>query len=416
MRQKILLLNLKELLVDSEKIYEEAIKILTSQGKFYINLGLERIGKILELMGSPQDKLCFVHVAGTNGKGSVCAMLSSILITLGEQYPEDEVKIGLFTSPHVFEYTERIKINDVEIPKEIFAEKVIEITKLAEKNKIYLTEFEIITAVAFEYFAQNKVDMVILETGLGGRLDATNIVEKKLCTVITNIDLDHTERLGSTIEEIAIEKAGIIRPNCPVIVSKHNKGYKTILKIAEENQCRMYIADETNNPYIEKSALKGKYQKENFALVLKIFEFGRNKGIIVLPKIIEQGLERVNHPCRFEFLQEKNIIIDGAHNPNGTEALRKSLDEKYPNQRFNFIFGCLKNKDYEQMMKNLFTEKDEIYFYHFDNPNSCNVEELQKKCEFSAKPFDEYKKNKNLTVICGSFYMIKELLSKMGIK
>lgn len=416
MRHKTLLLNLKELLVDSENIYEKAIDILTSQGKFYINLGLERISKVLELMGSPQNKLCFVHVAGTNGKGSVCAMLSSILITQGEQYPNDDVKIGLFTSPHVFEYTERIKINDVEIPKEIFAKKVIEITKLAEKNQIHLTEFEILTAVALEYFAQNEVDMVILETGLGGRLDATNIVEKKLCTVITNIDLDHTERLGSTIEEIAIEKAGIIRPNCPVIISKYNKGYKTILKIAEENQCRMYIADETNNAYTEKSALKGEYQKENFALILKIFEFGRNKGIIIPPEIIEQGLAKVKHPCRFEYLKNQNIIIDGAHNPNGTAALRKSIDEKFPNQEFNFIFGCLKNKDYGQMMKNLFTENDEIYFYHFDNPNSCNVEELQEKCDFRAKPFDEYKNNKNLTVICGSFYMIKELLSKMGIK
>lgn len=416
MQPKTLLLNLKELLVNSEKIYEEAINILTSQGKFYINLGLERIGRILEIMGSPQDKLSFVHVAGTNGKGSVCAMLSSILITLTKQYPDDELKIGLFTSPHVFEYTERIKINDVEISKEIFAQKVIKVTSLADKNQIHLTEFEILTAVALDYFAQNKVDIVILETGLGGRLDATNIVENKLCTVITSIDLDHTERLGSTIEEIAMEKAGIIRPNCPVIVSKNNPGYKTIFKVAIENQCRMYIADEINNPYIGKSSLKGDYQKENFALVLKIFEFGRNKGIIVAPKIIEQGLQRVKHPCRFEFLKDKNIIIDGAHNPNGTMALRKSLDEKFPNQKFNFIFGCLNNKDYTQMMKNLFTEKDEIYFYTFNNPNSCNFDELQGNCDFKAKPFIEYENNKNLTVICGSFYMIKELLSKMGIK
>ena len=205
--------------------YNDAVKLLTSVGKFHVSLGLERISKILELLGNPQDKLDCIHVAGTNGKGSVCAILSSILACAGK-------KVGLYTSPHIFKYTERIKIlfpllpnplsqgarENANIPDEDFAKYVFEISNLADKNGIDLTEFEILTAVMFKYFADNNVDVVVLETGLGGRFDATNVIKKNLCSIITHVDYDHTERLGDTIEKIAFEKAGIIKPNCPCIV------------------------------------------------------------------------------------------------------------------------------------------------------------------------------------------------------
>lgn len=391
-----------------DDIYQKAIDILTSQGKFYINLGLERIRKVLSLMSNPQKHLRFIHVAGTNGKGSVCAMLSAILTKNG-------LRVGLFTSPHVFEYTERIKVNDVEIPKENFAKKIIEITELADKNEIHLTEFEILAATAFDYFKQNNVDIVILETGLGGRLDATNVIEKNICSIITHIDFDHTERLGDTIEKIAFEKAGIIKQNCPVVISKKNAGYDVIEEIAKERNAQILEAQEGRIfPLAEKSALKGTYQKENLALVLKSIEVLNQKGFSITQDLIEKGLENVKHPCRFQYLKDKNIIIDGAHNPNGTKALRESLDYYFLNQEITFIFGCLRNKKYPQMMKNLFTSKDRIYFYHFDNSNSCSYQELAEACEFASKPFEEFKKdNTDLTVICGSFYMIKELLRLM---
>ncbi|MFA7659254.1 MAG: folylpolyglutamate synthase/dihydrofolate synthase family protein [Candidatus Gastranaerophilaceae bacterium] len=390
--------------------YQKAVDILTSQGKFYINLGLERISAILDLIGNPQNNLKFIHVAGTNGKGSVCAMLSSILCSLSPS-------IGLFTSPHVFEYTERIKINDIEIEKNVFAKKVIKITKLAQKNDIRLTEFEILTAVAFEYFAENNVDIAVLETGLGGRLDATNVIEKNICSIITHIDFDHTERLGETIEKIAREKAGIIKEKCPVIISDKNLGFKTIQQIAKEKNSELLIAKAGRNFPAENSALQGNYQRENLELVLTAIEFLRKKGFDVPQEAIQTGLKNVKHPCRFEYLKEENILIDGAHNPNGIRALRESLDSYFPGQNFKFIFGCLKNKNYPEMIKNLVTPKDEIYFYHFDNKNACSCEELAKACKFNSKPFSEFKKNDNiLTVVCGSFYMIKELLSKMGIK
>jgi len=394
---------------EANQIYQNAVDILTSQGKFHINLGLERIEKILELLKNPQKKLKVIHIAGTNGKGSVSAMLSSILT-------HNKIKTGLFTSPHIFEYTERIKINDIQIKKEIFAQKVIKITELARKNNIHLTEFEILTAVAFEYFAENKVEVVVLETGLGGRLDSTNIIKDNLCSIITHIDFDHTERLGDTIEKIAAEKAAIIKENCPVVANVDNLGIEIIKKVAKEKNSPLYLIETPED--LPECSLLGLWQKENLSLVLMAIEIlsedNFKKGFKITDKNIELGLKNVVHPCRFEYLKEKNILIDGAHNPNGAKALRESLDYYFPNQSFNFIFGCLKNKNYPQMMKNLFTAKDEINFYTFNNPNSCTYEELSNVCEFNSKQFNNFENaNNKLTVVCGSFYMIKELLRLM---
>lgn len=391
-------------------LFQEAVDVLTSQGKFYINLGLDRVKKFLDLIENPQKGLKFVHVAGTNGKGSVCAILSSVLMQSG-------YKTGLFTSPHVYEYTERIKINDIEIEKQDFAQRVIDVTRLSLKNEIHLTEFEILTVAAFQYFAQNNVDIVVLETGLGGRFDSTNVIEENICSIITHIDFDHKERLGDRIEKISFEKAGIIKSSCPVVVSNKNLGFQTIKKVAKENKSQILLADEGQIFLQEKFALKGTYQKENLALALRAIEILKEKGFKITRNAIEKGLENVKHPCRFEYLKEENILIDGAHNPNGTKALRESIDYYFPNQKVKFIFGCLKNKEYKKMMKNLFSQKDEIYFYHFDNPNACSYEDLSSACNFSSKQFDCFKRDKDvLTVICGSFYMLKELLQKMGIK
>lgn len=381
--------------------YETAIKTLTSQGKFYINLGLDRISAILELLGNPQDNLKYFHVAGTNGKGSVCAILASILKEYGK-------KVGLYTSPHIFEYTERIKINGHEISKENFAHYVTEICEIADKNNIHLTEFEILTAIAFKYFSDEKVDVVVLETGLGGRFDATNVIKNNLCAIITHIDLDHTERLGNTKDKIAFEKAGIIKENCPVVTSE---GYEAIKDTADEKNSLLLFtapfADTTN------LALKGIYQQENLSLALAALN-------LVYPEIpqtiVDEGLKKVEHPFRFQFFEDKNLIIDGAHNPNGIISLKESLDFYFPNKYRRYIFGCLKNKDYNKMIDYLFNQDDEIYFYHFNNKNSCTISELQEACKFPSKEFKtikefEYKEN-TLTIICGSFYMISEVINK----
>lgn len=371
--------------------YKEAINLITSKGNFYIDLGLERISSVLEKLGNPQDDLKFIHVAGTNGKGSVCTMLESILRTAG-------YRTGLYTSPHIWEYTERIKVNGCEIPEETFAQNIKKIIDIG----IHLTEFEILTVCAFLYFREQKVDVVVLETGLGGRLDATNVIKENLCAIITQIALDHTDRLGKTKDEIAFEKAGIIKPNCPVITSM---GYEAIRDKADESDSMFILTSPYVNPaYIEALSLKGQHQVENLALVIAAVEYLFKE---ITPKIIIEGLMKVKNPCRFEFFEKENLIVDASHNPNGIEALRNNLDFYYPDEKRRFVFGCLKNKDYEKMMKILFREDDEIYLNEFDYPNACSYNELSAKCPFAAKKYEgnELTPDK-LNVICGSFYMI----------
>lgn len=385
------------------KDYNETVKLLTSAGKFRISLGLERIEKILSLLGNPQDKLDCIHVAGTNGKGSVCAILASILNEAGK-------KVGLYTSPHIFKYTERIQICGKPITDNDFTEYTFKITSLANENNIDLTEFEILTAVMFKYFADNNVETVILETGLGGRLDATNVIKKNLCSIITHVDYDHTERLGKTLDEIAAEKAGIIKPNCPCISYEGKEAYyDKAMEVDAPLNLIVPCADTSN------LALKGLYQEENLALALAAIE-------LCFPEIhqntINKGLQNVKHPCRFQYIKDKNLIIDGAHNPNGIISLLKSLEQYYPNEKRRFIFGCLANKDYEKMIHSLFSDKDEVYFYHFSHQNSATFEDLQKIYPKAAElktPEQIIFNDEKLNIICGSFYMISELTKLLNI-
>ena len=428
------------------KTYDDAVKLLTSSQKFHISLGLERMEKFMELLDNPQDKLDCIHVAGTNGKGSVCAIIASILNEAG-------IKVGVYSSPHIFKYTERIKLSTFtttpspkgrgeikNIPDNIFAQYVFEISELADKNNIDLTEFEILTAVMFKYFADNNAEVVVLETGLGGRLDATNIIKKNLCSVITHIDYDHTERLGKTLDEIAFEKAGIIKPNCPCIVLEGKEAfYDKAMEVGAEL--------EIINPVIssENLSLKGVYQQENLSLALAVIEKCFPQ---ISPDIITKGLQNVKHPCRFEYIPDKNLIIDGAHNPNGIKGLMQSLEMYYPNTKRRFIFGCLRNKEYGKMVKEIcknnyaiaspngsegvaiqqfdiqnkttgllhhFVPHNdmEIYFYHFNHQNSATFEELKAICPVECKELTKDTKinfnDGHLNIICGSFYMLAEL-------
>lgn len=379
--------------------YKDAVELLTSQGKFYVNLGLERISKVLDLIGNPQDKLEYIHVAGTNGKGSVCAILDAVLEEAGK-------RVGLYTSPHIFDYTERIKVNGFDISHKDFARLVFYICDIADKNDIHLTEFEILTAVMFKYFDEQNVDVVVLETGLGGRFDATNVIKKNLCAIITHIDLDHTERLGDTKDKIAFEKAGIIKKGCPVVTCE---GYEAIKDKADENESLLLMVAPFED--IQNLSLKGVYQQENLSLALAAIR-------LVFPEIsedtIQLGLTNVKHPCRFQFIKEHNLIIDGSHNPNGVMALKESLDFYFPNMKRRFVFGCLKNKDYKKMMDILFERNDEVYLNHFSYPNSATIEELREACPIESKVFESLenlpKEDNTLTIVCGSFYMLKEVI------
>ena len=372
--------------------YEDSIKLITSKGMFYVDLGLDRISAALEKLGNPQDDLKYIHVAGTNGKGSVCTILDSILREAG-------YKTGLYTSPHIWEYTERIRICGQDIPKEKFAEYVETITNLG----IHLTEFEILTIMMFLYFKEQNVDIVILETGLGGRFDATNVIKNNLCSIITHIDLDHTERLGKTKEEIAFEKAGIIKKNCPVITSS---GYEAIKDKADKEDSLFILTTPFVNPaFVDALSLKGNHQVENLALAINAINLLFKN---IDDKTIISGLNKVKNPCRFEYFEDRNLIVDACHNPNGVSALRENLDWFFPEESRRFVFGCLKNKDYEKMMSILFREGDEIYINEFDYPNAANYEELAEKCHYLIKKYTDKTilTPDKLNIICGSFYMI----------
>lgn len=374
--------------------YAKALEKLTSSKMFYVDLSLDRIKTVLEKFGNPQDSLKYIHVAGTNGKGSTCAMLASILQEAG-------YKVGLYTSPHIFEYTERIKINGQEIPQEEFANLFEEINSIG----IPLTEFEILTAIMFLYFHRKNVEIVVLETGMGGRFDATNVIKENLCSIITQIDLDHTDRLGNTKDEIAFEKAGIIKPNCPVVTSM---GYEAIRDKADElNAMLLFSSPYVPQDFVEALALKGIHQIENLSLVLTAISYLFKN---IDENTIKQGLVKVKNPCRFEYFPEKNLIIDASHNPNGIKALRVNLDFYYPNLPRRFVFGCLKNKDYKKMMNILFRENDEVYLNEFNYPNSCTFEELSEACPVKNLKYNkENLSTDKLNIICGSFYMISEL-------
>ncbi len=389
--------------------YDDAVKLLTSSGKFRISLGLERISAILDLLGNPQDKLNCIHIAGTNGKGSVCSIIASILNEAGK-------KVGLYTSPHLFKYTERIKICGVDISDEDFTKYVFEICDLAEKNNIDLTEFEILTAVMFKCFADNGVEVAVLETGLGGRYDATNVIKKHLCSAITHVDFDHTERLGDALDKIAYEKAGIMKKDCPCIVFEGKEVYYDVAR--EVGALLEVISPYTTSQKDDGNTLtlRGINQRENLGLALAVIEK-------VFPEIswlaVEKGLKNVKHPCRFQYIAEKNLIIDGAHNPNGIKSLVENLDFYYPNQKRRFVFGCLRNKDYKTMLNTLLNVGDEVYFYHFSHQNSAAFEQLQAVSPVKAQELTKDTVinfgDGHLNIICGSLYMICELVERFGI-
>lgn len=405
-------------------LYEKAVELITSREKFHICLGLDRIAKILELLDNPQEKLQIIHIAGTNGKGSTCAILSNILACAG-------YKTGLYTSPHIIEYTERIKINNKDISQNEFYQYIFEINELSKKHQIYLTEFELLTCCAYKYFADKNTDICIIETGLGGRLDATNIISKNILSVITSLSLDHTDRLGNTIEAIAYEKAGIIKPDCPVVIGSDNIGINTVKQIAKEKNSMLIVSQDSvrlkfennknyaiyNNEKYEFSLL-GLWQKNNLELALTAINYLNQNGYIISQEAIKKGLKTTNWICRMQYIPQYNLLIDGTHNPDGAKVLRESIDYYFPDKKNIWIYGSITTKDYKSVMKTLFKNEDEVYFYNFDYPNAVKFEDLKKEkqtaCQINLREL-EYLISENKTgliILSGSFYMIGQILKK----
>jgi len=313
--------------------YNQIIKYLEHLEKFGTKFGLERVKSLLKKLGNPEKSLKVIHVAGTNGKGSVCAMISAILQGAG-------YKVGLYTSPHLKEINERFRINDKDISNDDFVKYFLKVKKYADKQ----TYFEFITAMAFLYFKEKKVDFLVLEVGMGGRLDATNVVQP-LVSVITNIELEHTEFLGDTVEKIAYEKAGIIKDKVSVITSAKGKALDVIKKVAKSNNSRLIIPKKYNFPI----NLKGQFQKNNSNIAI---ETVKTLNILKITKIsektIKKSLKKIYWPGRIQY--KGNVLLDCAHNPAGIKVLVEYIKNlKYG--KLILVFAVLSDKHYKAMLK-----------------------------------------------------------------
>ena len=332
-------------------MYDDAVKLLTGSGKFYIDLSLDRVREALNKFSNPQDGLKCIHVAGTNGKGSVCTILDSILQEAG-------YKTGLYTSPHIWEYTERIKICGVEISKADFEKYVREVCACG----VHLTEFEILTVVMFLYFKRNNVDIVILETGLGGRFDATNVIKTNLCSIITHIDLDHTERLGNTKSKIAFEKAGIIKDKSFVVVGDlDKKALEVIERQVQEKRAFLYKKGDYSLDFkryhVEFKTENGDFHFEDYAIpkaclgpsLMAAFLLEQYFNFYFSAGTLQKALLSAALPCRMEKIQvgEKLVILDVAHNVPAALNLKDTLQTLYPEQNLVCVMGMLKDKDIE---------------------------------------------------------------------
>jgi dihydrofolate synthase / folylpolyglutamate synthase len=318
--------------------YSEAIKFLYSLQLFGSKLGLENTRRLSELAGNPHERLRFIHVAGTNGKGSVCAMLESIYRAAG-------LRVGLFTSPHLISFRERIQIDrqlvrEAEVITEVSAMKKL----LSEFPKdAHPTFFEVVTIMALRLFAAKQCDLVIWETGLGGRLDATNIVTP-LASVITNVALDHEKWLGQSIEQIAAEKAGIIKPAVPVVTAAQEPALSSISKAARANNSPLQVVSEPLKDI--ELPLLGDHQRLNAALAVETVR-GLHGHIPISEAAIRKGLTTVSWPGRLQVIKRNDqaILLDGAHNPAGAQALRDAINKYFPGVPRTLILGVMRDKD-----------------------------------------------------------------------
>ncbi|MDO5439949.1 MAG: folylpolyglutamate synthase/dihydrofolate synthase family protein [Erysipelotrichaceae bacterium] len=342
--------------------YQECIKYIEHSENKKRQTDNSRMFDLMDRLSHPQNKLHFIHVAGTNGKGSCVASLSSILQEAG-------YKVGMYTSPHLIKYEERMMINGKCISQKEFTSIASEIKDITDKMSKEPTVFEKLTAMAFVYFAKKKCDVVVLETGLGGRLDATNVIYDPDLCVLMNIGLEHTEVLGDTIEKIAKEKAGIIKENSDVIAYRSNpKALKIFKQVAKENNARLIIPnfnkvnivkESINNQVFDygdlkkiKLSLLGKHQFYNAATVIEACNILNTKGYKITNKNIKDGLRKTEWDARLSVLNKKPLfILDGAHNPQCAEALKTSLPKLLGNKKAVILCGMLKDKDYVSVMK-----------------------------------------------------------------
>jgi len=407
--------------------YVDSIQFLYELRMFGAKLGLENTFKLAALAGNPQDRLRFIHVAGTNGKGSTCAMLESIYRAAG-------YKAGLYTSPHLVAFGERIQVD-----RQLIAEA--DVVRLAEEMQRFLSEFssashptffEVVTVMALRYFAERQCDLVIWETGMGGRLDATNIV-RPLASVITNIQFDHEKWLGETLSKIAVEKGGIIKPGVPVLTSETKPEPLAVLrKIADENQSPfIQVSISHSISELEESAelpLLGDHQRVNAALAVATVRELSNI-VPVSPAAIQTGLAQVHWPGRLQILRPgpgRAIVLDSAHNPAGAEVLRAALQKYFPGALVTLVFGVLRDKDWSAMCQILVPLAGRVCLAPVGSDRTADPQVLREVC-LTLNPYAEVLAcaslsdaltrvaNDPVVVITGSVHFVGEAMEALNI-
>lgn len=424
--------------------YQAAIKYIHDCSKFGIKLGLERIGEILKRIGDPQNQYRIVHIAGTNGKGSTAAFYDFTLREAG-------LKVGRFTSPHLSSYRERIVVNGEPIPEADLAELVTELQPVVEAVAAAgfgpPTEFELGTALGLLYFARQGVETAVIEVGMGGRFDATNIVMPVL-SVITHIALEHREYLGDTLAKIAFEKAGIIKTGIPVVIGKQEPEIEKYLaevaverkapyRLAGSLQVEQVTIGESGNCFslshplyghIEvRTGLTGKHQVSNCLNLLAGIEFLSQAGLNLTSEKAIAGLIKAVWPGRFERIPDLGrlkLYLDGAHNPDGMRALVATLNSVYPGRKVDLLIGILNNRPLAEMAAILAPVARRVIVTRVPDPKSAAVEDLNRifselGVETRAEPVPEkgldmlLHTDNELAVVCGSLYLIGYLREKL---
>ncbi|MCR1949633.1 bifunctional folylpolyglutamate synthase/dihydrofolate synthase [Clostridium sp. DSM 100503] len=422
--------------------YLEELRVLGS------NYGLERTERLLELLGNPHKKLKLIHIAGTNGKGSTSSILGRVLIEHG-------YKVGFFNSPHLEEIEETIRINDENIPEEdlVYLLKEIKpyVNKVVEEGYKHPTEFEVLTCIMFLYLYRKKVDFGVIEVGLGGRLDSTNVITPIL-SIITSISLDHTNILGNTIQEITSEKVGIIKESTPVLTcNQKDEAMDIIRSKALLTKSKLTIVDSNdfslleivngdipyqrvsvnfnNNTYTLDLGLLGKHQIINLSLAIKALEELQNLNCIkVNINKLYKGVKSVKWKGRLEVLKkDPYIVIDGAHNISGIEYLKRNIEEYFKYKNIYLILGILADKNVEEMVKIIAPVATEVYTVTANSIRAASANELKKvvlKYNNNCIAFDDYDnaiklslnkaKKDDLIVAAGSLYMIGEIRKKLN--
>jgi dihydrofolate synthase/folylpolyglutamate synthase len=420
--------------------YQQAVDFLFSLEKFGIKLGLENTFSLMKRLGDPHLKFNSIHVAGTNGKGSCCAMLYSILGKAG-------YSCGIYTSPHLIDFRERIKVGGSLIEKDYLTDVVSDLKGEILKQKY--TFFEVTTALAFSYFADRKIEIAVVETGLGGRLDSTNILKPEV-SIITSIGLEHTDRLGRTLEKIAREKGGIIKDNVPTVTAIDKPTpLKVIASLCRQKKSELFSVLKDSKWEIQESSIEGtkfdlktrmnrysgirlnlagEHQIRNAACAISALESLQSKWFEVGKKAILSGLNKVDWPGRLE-IYSKNplVILDVAHNPDGVDNLVSALGNLLPDKKIYFIFGVMDDKNYRKMLRMMDKIAQEIILTQPAYPRSAKLDNLTEAARkaglrYSTIPGvkeayqEALNKMKNDDVLCvtGSHFTVGEFLSEVN--